>query len=137
RNVAAGRLFSEPSPEIRNVAESYVRWEAIARWSMLVAAVAVMMIALVIARSRLASRFPARHGFERTVTGLMIFCSVVAILTTLGIVASLVVEAWAFFEKVSPAEFFFGLNWEPQIALRADQVAGEGAFGAIPVFTGT
>jgi phosphate transport system permease protein len=34
-------------------------------------------------------------------------------------------------------EFFFGLNWEPQIAIRADQVAGQGAFGAVPVFTGT
>lgn len=38
---------------------------------------------------------------------------------------------------VSPVEFFFGLSWEPQIALRADQSLGEGAFGAIPVFLGT
>jgi phosphate transport system permease protein len=34
-------------------------------------------------------------------------------------------------------EFLFGLRWEPQIAIRADQVAGQGAFGAVPVFTGT
>ena len=34
-------------------------------------------------------------------------------------------------------EFLFGLRWEPQIAIRDDQVAGNGAFGAVPVFTGT
>jgi phosphate transport system permease protein len=61
----------------------------------------------------------------------------VAIITTLGIVASLLFEAWRFFQMVPPHEFLFGLNWEPQIPLRADQVAGLGAFGAIPVFTGT
>ncbi len=38
---------------------------------------------------------------------------------------------------VSPLDFFFGLSWEPQIALRADQSLGSGAFGAIPVFLGT
>ena len=36
-----------------------------------------------------------------------------------------------------PHEFFFGLRWEPQIAIRADQIAGAGAFGAVPVFLGT
>ena len=34
-------------------------------------------------------------------------------------------------------DFFLGLRWEPQIAIRADQVASQGAFGAIPVFLGT
>ena len=34
-------------------------------------------------------------------------------------------------------EFFTGLNWEPQIAIRADQVTAGGAFGALPVFWGT
>ena len=67
----------------------------------------------------------------------MIGCSVVAILTTVGIIASLLYEAWAFFQLVPPHEFFFGLRWEPQIAIRADQVAGAGAFGAVPVFLGT
>jgi phosphate transport system permease protein len=62
---------------------------------------------------------------------------VVAILTTAGIVVSLLWEAWAFFAIVPPAEFFFGLKWEPQIAIRPDQVAGSGAFGAVPVFLGT
>src|SRR3546814_15401341 len=67
----------------------------------------------------------------------MIVCAVVAIVTSFGIIASLLFEAFRFFELVPLGEFLFGLNWEPQIAVRADQVAGQGAFGAVPVFLGT
>jgi phosphate transport system permease protein len=137
RNVAAGRIFAEPSPEIVAAAGILVRWTAIARWAMVVVVAALTLLALFVARARLAPRFRARHGVERVLTGLMIFSSLVAIVTTLGIVASLLFEASRFFAMVPLHEFFFGLNWEPQIPLRADQVAGLGAFGAIPVFTGT
>ena len=137
RNVAAGNIFTEPTPEIRAAAADLVRWSAIGQWAMLVVAMAAAVIALAITRSRLAPRFRARNNFERVVTGLMIFSSLVAIITTLGIVASLLFETWRFFEMVPLHEFLFGLNWEPQIPLRADQVAGLGAFGAVPVFTGT
>jgi phosphate transport system permease protein len=67
----------------------------------------------------------------------MVFSSIVAIFTTFGIVAALVFEAARFFAKVPAAEFLFGLNWEPQIAIRAEQVAGVGAFGMLPVVLGT
>ncbi len=137
KNVAAGRLFGEPSEEVRYAAELYGRWEAIARWAMIVAVLALTILALIVARSRLAPRFRARNNFERVISGLMIFCSLIAIVTTVGIIASLLFEAWEFFKRVPLHEFLFGLSWEPQIALRADQVAGKGAFGAIPVFTGT
>ncbi|WP_436642381.1 phosphate ABC transporter permease subunit PstC [Microbaculum sp. FT89] len=137
KNVAAGRLFGEPSDVVRDAAALYNRWEAIARWAMLVSALAAMIAAMTIARAKLAPRFRARNNFEFVVSALMIFCSLVAIATTVGIIASLVFEAWAFFKHVPVNEFLFGLRWEPQIALRADQVAGKGAFGAIPVFAGT
>ncbi len=137
RNIAAGRVFTEPSAEVVAAAADLVRWQAIADWAMLVVAVALMLVGLTVARSRLAPRFRARNNFERVVTGLMIFSSLVAIVTTVGIIASLVFEAWRFFRLVPIGEFLFGLNWEPQMPMRADQVAGLGAFGAIPVFTGT
>jgi phosphate transport system permease protein len=68
--------------------------------------------------------FRARHGVERIVMGLMIGCSAVAIFTTFGIVFSLIFESWAFFKLIPLHEFLFGLKWEPQIAIRADQIAG-------------
>ena len=137
QNVAAGRIFTEPSPEVTAAAERLTRWTSIARLAMFAVAVAAMLIGLFFARTRLAPRFRARNGVEQALSVFMVFCSVVAILTTIGIVVSLLFEAWAFFALVPPTEFFFGLRWEPQIAIRADQVAGAGAFGAVPVFLGT
>ncbi len=137
KNVAAGMMFGEPSAAIREAAIAYGRWESIAHWAMLAVAAAAAVIALLVARSRLSPRFRARNCFEQVITWLMIFCSVVAVLTTLGIVASLLYESFRFFSMVPVHEFLFGTRWEPQIPIRADQVAGLGAFGAVPVFTGT
>jgi phosphate transport system permease protein len=81
--------------------------------------------------------FRARPRVERTIMGLLIAASTVAILTTFGIVASLIFESLRFFSMVSPLEFVFGTQWSPQIALRADQVGASGAFGALPLFWGT
>jgi phosphate transport system permease protein len=137
KNVAAGQIFAEPSAAIKAAAETYQRWQEIARWAMLVASVSVMILALIVTRSLLSVRFRARTGVERFITGAIIFCSVIAILTTVGIIASLVYESLEFFRLVPLHEFVFGTRWEPQMAIREDQVAGAGAFGVIPVFTGT
>jgi len=74
---------------------------------------------------------------EKIVMVLITICSVVAVLTTIGIVASLLIETGRFLTLVPLTEFLFGLNWEPQIPMREDQVAAEGAFGWIPVINGT
>ena len=136
-NVAQGRIFGEPNPAIVDAAERYNRWTSLARLAMFAVAVAIAALGAWFAYQRLAPRFRARNNVERALSAFMILCSIIAILTTLGIIASLVYEAWAFFKLVPPHEFLFGLRWEPQIAIRADQVAGAGAFGAVPVFLGT
>jgi len=137
RSVAAGNIFSEPSSAIQEAAERYQRWQTIARYAMAVSALSVALLCLFIAGARISPGFRARHATERVLTGVMMACSAIAILTTLGIVLSLLFEALRFFEHVSPLEFFFGLNWEPQIPIREGQVTAGGSFGAIPVFTGT
>ncbi|MGH6949088.1 MAG: phosphate ABC transporter permease subunit PstC [Kiloniellales bacterium] len=135
--IAGGQIFGQPGPAMMQAAEQYSAWHSIARWALFAAAVAAALAGLAVARANLSPHFRARQSVERIVSWFMIVCSVVAILTTLGIVLSLVFEASRFFARVPWYEFLFGLNWEPQIAIRADQVAGQGAFGAIPVFTGT
>jgi phosphate transport system permease protein len=74
---------------------------------------------------------------ERAARALLFLCSGVAVLTTVGIVLSLVFEAARFFALVPPSEFLFGLEWSPQTALREDQIGGSGKFGAVPIFAGT
>lgn len=79
----------------------------------------------------------ARSEVEAIVRRLLFASSGIAVLTTLGILASVLYEAWMFFGKVSPFEFLFGTVWSPQIALRPDQSGSSGSFGAVPLFTGT
>ncbi|ADZ71701.1 phosphate ABC transporter permease subunit PstC [Polymorphum gilvum] len=137
KQVAAGRIFREPTGEIRAAADFYNAVVANAQWAMLVVAISIALIGFGVGYRMVAVRFRARHSVERSLNYFMIFCSVVAIATTAGIIVSLLYEALQFFARVPVAEFFFGLNWEPQIPMREDQVAGAGAFGAVPVFLGT
>ncbi|MCR9097260.1 MAG: phosphate ABC transporter permease subunit PstC [bacterium] len=92
---------------------------------------------LLFARQRITVALRARNHVERALHFFLLLCSIVAILTTVGIVVSLFFEALRFFQLVSPLEFFFSTEWSPQTALRADQVGSSGAFGAVPVFAGT
>ncbi len=138
KSIAKGNIFGTPDDVTLAAAERYNSWQNIASMAMVALSLALAVIAAFIARSRLAPRFRARNSVERIMTYLMIGCSLIAILTTFGIVLSLLYETARFFAKVPITEFFFGLNWEPQIAMREDQgLSGGGAFGAIPVFTGT
>ena len=102
-----------------------------------VLSLAVAVAGLSWSRRRVSATFPAREAVESLIRALLFLSSGIAILTTIGIVVSLLFEALRFFQLVSPIEFFFGTRWSPQMAMRADQVGASGAFGAVPVFAGT
>lgn len=137
KSISHGAIFGTPEQWKYDAAEHYLALNERAQW-MLLALVLVISLGLVVfSRRKVEAEFRARHGVEAIVSGLMIFCSVVAIFVTIGIVASLMFETGKFFAKVPVTEFLFGTNWEPQIPLREDQVAAEGAFGWLPVMLGT
>ncbi len=87
--------------------------------------------------------FRARHYVERFVYAALIASAGVAVLTTFGIVLSVVGETYRFFfdpslaGRPSVTDFLFGLEWNPQSALRADQGEIKTAFGFIPLLVGT
>ena len=118
-------------------AERYGRFRSAARWLLVVVAVAVCLAAAWLGLRRLSSSFRARNKVEFIVRLAMIVASAIAILTTFGIVFSLLFEALRFFARVPVFDFLFGLRWSPQTAIRADQVGSSGAFGAIPLIVGT
>lgn len=74
---------------------------------------------------------------EKIILGFFILCSTIAILTTIGIVLSVLFEAIYFFKHVSFFEFIFGTEWSPQTAIRPGQVGSSGKFGIIPLISGT
>jgi phosphate transport system permease protein len=85
---------------------------------------------------RLKPDFRARTRVERAIMAILILASLVAILTTLGIFASLVFETVRFFGKVSPIDFLFGTFWGPDPMSSGNTVDGS-RYGAIPLFWGT
>lgn len=106
-------------------------------WGGLIAAILAALIGAGLAWRQTRPEFRARNRVETFVGVALFACSVVAILTTIGIVASLLFESLRFFQMVPITEFLFGTQWSPQIAIRADQVGSTGAFGAVPLFVGT
>jgi phosphate transport system permease protein len=86
---------------------------------------------------RIRPTMKARNHVERIIKAGLIICSTVAVFTTIGIILSVIFESIRFFKVVPLHEFLFGLEWSPQMAIRADQVGSSGGFGAVPVFTGT
>ncbi|MCC6305594.1 MAG: phosphate ABC transporter permease subunit PstC [Rhodobacteraceae bacterium] len=135
--LALGHRFGTPAPHALEAAARLVRLREAAGLLLLLAVLATAATLAFLARARVRADFRARPRAERIIAGLMVFASAVAVLTTLGIVASLVVETGRFFALVPWTDFLFGTRWEPQIAIRADQIAGAGAFGVLPVFLGT
>jgi phosphate transport system permease protein len=90
-----------------------------------------------LALRRISPKLRARNHVENVVQWLLFICSFIAVLTTLGIVLSVLLEALRFFEMIPVTEFLFGLEWSPQVAIRLDQVGASGSFGFIPLFVGT
>ena len=90
-----------------------------------------------LAVQRVSPNLRARNHVESIFTGILFTCSFIAVLTTLGIVLSVLFEAIRFFQTIPLADFLFGLKWSPQMAIRIDQVAASGSFGFVPLLVGT
>jgi phosphate transport system permease protein len=138
KNLVSGNVFyGSPDPAVLAAAEHYRQLQAIGNAAMWVVVLCFAIGGGIYARRTIAPRFKARNNVEHTITIILIICSTIAIFTTIGIVLSVLFESIRFFNRVPITEFLFGLKWSPQTALRADQVAAAGAFGAVPLLTGT
>ena len=107
---------------------SYYKWLGVA------ATLLLLFAGGAFAFTRLKPDFRARSKVERVIMFGLLVASLIAIITTLGIFASLIFESWRFFSMVSPFEFLFGTDWNP----KSDVTPGaDNGYGAIPLFWGT
>ncbi|MEL6817085.1 MAG: phosphate ABC transporter permease subunit PstC [Pseudomonadota bacterium] len=79
------------------------------------------------------ARFRARNVVEQGIGALLIAAASIAILTTIGIVASLVFNTIEFFQLYPMADFFFGTEWAPSFTGRG----GASELGILPLLWGT
>jgi len=119
----------------RTAAQAVGRFQTTAFLIVVAAATTLAALGLFYARKRITPQFRARNEVEGAVRILLLACSVVAILTTFGIVASLLTEAMRFFSFVNPLDFFFGTVWNPRFSTTG--AGGGGEYGLIPLLWGT
>ena len=135
--ATGGRTTIDPTPALIQASEQYASLNALRIWISFAGAVGLGVIGLGLALRKIEIGFRARQPVERILMITLLLAATISILTTIGIVFSVLIESIRFFEKVPIFEFLFGLNWSPQTALRVDQVGSSGAFGAVPLFVGT
>jgi len=66
---------------------------------------------------------------EKMVRWILFTCALVSILTTVGIIVSLLIQAVPFFQEVHPWDFFSGTRWSPILIPQS--------FGVLPLVAGT
>lgn len=137
-NIAANSALGLTSePYVSQAAERLRGLQQTSQMIMTVAFISTGMILMMATWLRIKSSMAARVQVEKVFKWALLGSATIAIFTTVGIVFSVLFESLRFFQSVPITEFLFGLQWSPQMAIRADQVAGSGAFGAIPLFAGT
>ena len=138
RNLVSGNIVSaKATPIIQAAADHYRSLQATSNLALAVVAISMAVVGLVIVRAKISPSLRARNAVEQVIKYILIVCSTIAIFTTIGIVLSVLYESIRFFKAIPITEFLFGLEWSPQMAIRADQIGSSGAFGAVPVFVGT
>jgi len=138
RNVANNTDFSEgKSQEIINAASQYKSLKLTSQISFYISIIIIMVLSSLYAVRKINIQFNAQDTIEKYIKYILIFCSSIAVLTTIGIIFSLIFESFRFFSQVSIFEFLFSTEWYPFIPIREGQAAAEGSFGAVPIFAGT
>ncbi len=137
-NLASGNIVSgEVDATMQRAADHLNELRSIGSTALAIAVLSIALGTASLAWRAIGPKMRARNRVEVIVSSLLVVSSLIAILTTVGIVLSVLFESFRFFQKVPVTDFLFGLEWSPQVALRADQVGASGAFGAIPLFAGT
>lgn len=137
QQVANNQYSGAPSAMLQAGAAAYVYMRGLFSYGLPVVGALFGVAGLMYGLRSVTPGFRARNRFERIVTWVLVFCAGVAVLTTIGIVLSVVFETFRFFQRVSPVDFLTGTQWSPQTAIRADQGGSSGSFGIVPLVVGT
>ena len=140
-----GNFSGEITNEIKAASIKYSSINIIAQNSKVVIIAAVLIGSLTFAYRKIQNNNKARDDVEIILKVLLFTSSLVAILTTVGIIVSLLFESLKFFSTINIFEFIFGTSWSPQRAFVRDASAItpeellelQDAFGSVPLFAGT
>ncbi|MGR3321219.1 MAG: phosphate ABC transporter permease subunit PstC [Pseudooceanicola sp.] len=130
----AGQIVtSQITQPVLRAAQEYRVLNAAGRTMMSVAVLLLAAAGFLWGMRESQGEFRARNTVEQGIRALLVGAASIAILTTLGIVLSLVFNTIEFFRLYPAADFFFGMNWAPSFSGRG----GSSDLGVIPLLWGT
>ena len=141
----SGNFSGQLSQGIKAGADQYKRLLS-ALSSKIVIFLSAIILFTGFALKNISNNVHAREGVEKIIRIILFVSSVAAILTTVGIVFSLIFESIKFFTTINFFDYIFGTSWIPQKAFMSDTSVKlsatelkelSEAFGAIPLFAGT
>jgi phosphate transport system permease protein len=123
-------LGSEVTPQVLQAAQEYRVIAATGGLWRGIVTIAVALLSFAWAMKITDGELRARNRVETVILGLLILASTIAILTTVGIVMSMLSETIRFSTMYPFTEFLFGLTWSPTFQ-------GNSQLGLIPLLWGT
>ncbi|ARE38430.1 Phosphate transport system permease protein [Rhodovulum sp. P5] len=123
-------LGSDVGAPVLRAAQEYRSLAATGRLLMTVAVLGVASAGFALAFLRTNAQFRARNVVETVIRYILIFAATIAILTTIGIVLSLIFNTIEFFRLYPATDFFLGLTWSPSFG-------GGSELGMLPLLWGT
>jgi phosphate transport system permease protein len=138
-NVVDGINFGEQPDWVYKAAAAWHGWDAASTTLKSVISVSLSLLVGLFAFRKINPSFRSRNAVERILLIVLAASSGIAILTTMGIVFSVLFESMRFFALVPISEFLFGTTWNPQFegAERAGSGGGDSVYGSVPLFVGT
>jgi|TARA_B100001939_G_scaffold228641_1_gene196946 phosphate transport system permease protein len=143
KSLARGQFSGEITPYIENSAEKYLSFKSMAQNSKVVLVLVIMIVSLTYAYKKISNNNRTREPVEKFINAVLFTASLAAILTTLGIVFSLIFQTIDFFKVIPLFDFIFGTHWYPAKAFVRDSSEAldpsmySDTFGAVPLFAGT
>lgn len=119
----------------RTAADALRAMHETSRWLLTGLTATLVALGLLFSLSRINPSLRARNQVEKVVQAVLMISSGVAILTTIGIVLSMVGETLRFFTFIPPLDFFLGTTWQP--VFHVTETSGYGDYGMLPLLGGT
>lgn len=140
-----GNFTGEVDETIKIGSVYYLKLIQLFESSKIVLVSSILIVCSVFAYNKISTKINARDQVEKILQGVLFLSSLIAILTTIGIILSLLFESIKFFSVINISDFLFGTGWSPQKAFVRDastitpeelEKMAE-AFGSVPLFAGT
>ncbi|MEM6466740.1 MAG: phosphate ABC transporter permease family protein [Pseudomonadota bacterium] len=134
----SGGIPSRVDPLREMIAERYGTLETLRLWGSALLGLGAALATGYITYRQVSTSWRARNRSERIIRNILLVAAVIAVLTTIGIVLSLIFETLNFFGNIGWRidKFLFGTRWSPLSGVHSGEMDPD-KVGAIPLFVGT